>query len=104
MNISIYKLREKCFVLVCLIAFGLISASCKTQTETLTDKKLLDIDSASITSWELIPGKNQATDVYKIVKRENAWVIELNNAKSADVNYEYLNRSFRHLLDFKATA
>jgi len=107
MKIRIYHIARKCFALaVFSLTFAgtvLSVSSCKTnRTETASDRKLITAAEGDFDSWEIIPGKNAELDAYKMVRKNNSWMISVNGNEPAETDSAYLRRSLQHLSNLQA--
>lgn len=104
--ISIYHQAKKCFgfstVLSAVVLLMLLNA-CKTnRTEVASSRLLFSAKPDEFDSWEIIPGKNTDLDAYKMLRKDNQWMISVNGGEPAQPDTAYLRRSIQHLTNLQA--
>ncbi|MGZ5302878.1 MAG: DUF4340 domain-containing protein [Bacteroidia bacterium] len=76
---------------------------CKTnRTEVASDRQLLKLDSSSFDSWEIVPGKNADSDAYRMIRKNNKWMISVKGNEPAEPDTAYLRRSLQHITNLQA--
>src|SRR5687768_16310819 len=106
MNISIYHFVKKCFTSTALLfvfATLLLCGACKTnRTEVASSRQLFGAKAGEFDSWELIPGKNNELQAYKMVRKNNQWMISVDGSEPAEPDSAYLRRSIQHISNIQA--